>query len=184
MTVLVRKVLTKNQSPLFKVFARKCSKLIEFSPSKEQWDTEKLTCLQNSFKCHENFISENEEKSLLKEVEPHLKRLIYEKDHWDEAIEGFRETERKHWNPLNSEVISRLQKCAFQPEDRLLPYVHVLDLAEDGHIKPHIDSSRFCGNTVAVLSLLSDSILKLVHDKDKNFSVKYLIPKRSLYVMS
>ena len=34
---------------------------------------------------------------------------------------------------------------------RLLPYVHVLDLAGDGHIKPHVDSARFCGDTVAVL---------------------------------
>ena len=27
-------------------------------------------------------------------------------------------------------------------ETRLLPYIHVLDLSDDGYIKPHIDSSR------------------------------------------
>ena len=55
----------------------------------------------------------------------------------------FRETERKHWSPLNTQTIERLQKTAFDPKGtRLLPYVHVLDLAEDGFIKPHIDSSR------------------------------------------
>ena len=32
---------------------------------------------------YEDFISEDEEQSLLSEVEPYLKRLRYEKDHWD-----------------------------------------------------------------------------------------------------
>ena len=60
-----------------------------------------------------------------------------------QAIVGFRETERKTWNPVNSETIKRLRETAFDPKgSRHLPYVHVLDLAEDGHIKPHIDSAR------------------------------------------
>ena len=60
-----------------------------------------------------------------------------------QAIVGFRETERKNWNQLNSKVIQRLQDTAFDSKGtRLLPYVHVLDLADDGFIKPHIDSSR------------------------------------------
>jgi len=122
--------------------------------------------------------------SLVKEVEPHLKRLVYEKDHWDEAIIGFRETEKKHWNKMNEKLIEKLRLNAFKPDVKHLPYVHVLDLAEEGHIRPHIDSSRFCGNTVAVLSLLSDSVLKLVHDQMKEYSVKYLVPRRSLYVMT
>lgn len=41
------------------------------------------------------------------------------------------------------------------------------DLQSDGHIKPHIDSSRFCGDTVAVLSLLSDSVARFRLDKDR-----------------
>ena len=64
-------------------------------------------------------------------------------------------------------------------ESRTLPYAHVLDLADWGHIKPHIDSSRvsfhfmdilynynmllaaqFCGSTVAVLSLLSPCLAR------------------------
>ena len=73
-----------------------------------------------------------------------MKRLVYEKNHWDEAIIGFRETERKNWNKVNSEVIQRLRQNAFKPDVKHLPHVHVLDLAEDGHIKPHIDSPRVC----------------------------------------
>ena len=32
---------------------------------------------------YEDFITEDEEKSLVNEVEPYLKRLHYEHDHWD-----------------------------------------------------------------------------------------------------
>ena len=46
---------------------------------------------KNEFRCafalHEDFISEEEEASLLKEVEPHLTRQVYQKDHWDNAIQ-------------------------------------------------------------------------------------------------
>lgn len=33
----------------------------------------------------ESFITSTEEESLLKEVEPYLKRLRYEFDHWDDV---------------------------------------------------------------------------------------------------
>lgn len=123
------------------------------------------------------------------------------------AIIGFRETERKQWNNQNSEVISRIKTISFDPSHKVLPYVHILDLKEDGYIKAHIDSSRvsgfclylrfykiigitlfpillkFCGDTVAVLSLLSDAVLRLVIDKHKELYVDCMIPRRSLYIM-
>lgn len=34
---------------------------------------------------HEDFLSAEEEKSLLDEVEPYMKRLRYEHDHWDDV---------------------------------------------------------------------------------------------------
>jgi alkylated DNA repair protein alkB family protein 7 len=55
---------------------------------------------------------------------------------------GFRETERRQWNPVNSAVMARIRSQSFDPTHRLLPHVHVLDLASDGHIKPHVDSVR------------------------------------------
>lgn len=58
------------------------------------------------------------------------------------AIIGFRETERKQWNRQNSEVIARIKAASFDPSHKILPYVHILDLKEDGFIKPHVDSSR------------------------------------------
>ena len=215
MTIHLRSGLLLRRLCFFKPNHRNCSKFCqiqtEFHPLETKWNSEILQNLQNSFMIIPDFINEEEEMSLLKEVEPHLKRLVYEKSHWDEAIILFRETERKHWNKFNSVIIERLRQKSFKPESKVLPYVHVLDLSEDGHIKPHIDSPRvskiclkstyvpaylkvlifyilfifqFCGDTVAVLSLMANSILKLVHDQTKEYSVKYLIPRRSLYIMT
>lgn len=57
-----------------------------------------------------------------------------------QAIHGFRETERKHWYPDNKNVIERVKELAFGKA--VQPYIHVLDLAKDGVIKPHVDSVR------------------------------------------
>ena len=36
----------------------------------------------------DNFVSEGEERTFMKEMEPHLKRHVYEKDHWDDVSWG------------------------------------------------------------------------------------------------
>lgn len=155
----------------------------------------------NDFKIIENFITPEEESSLIQEIEPYLKRMRYERDHWDDAIQGFRETERKQWFPSNRDIINKIIKQSF-PNSKLLPHVHVLDLEASGVIKPHVDSVRFCGNTISGISLLSDSIMKLVQSledpyeassdyraqpKNENvdlYSCKVLVKRRSLYIMS
>lgn len=108
------------------------------------------------------FITEEEEKQLHEEIEPYMSRMRYEFDHWDDvsieakrknwrtkiqrylmllqAIHGFRETERKKWYPKNRNVLERVRQVAF--DGAIMPYVHILDLAPDGVIKPHVDSTR------------------------------------------
>ena len=150
------------------------------------WDEEKQEKFAESFLIFDNFITEQEEQNFMSEIEPHLKRQIYEKDHWDDAIQGFRETERKNFNKNNSVVIDRLKSTSFPTsgkESQILPYTHVLDLADFGFIKPHIDSSRFCGSTVAVLSLLSPCVARFRLDTDRDLMVDAFIDRRSLYVM-
>ncbi|XP_052090480.1 alpha-ketoglutarate-dependent dioxygenase alkB homolog 7, mitochondrial-like [Mytilus californianus] len=131
----------------------------------------------------EDFLSEHEEMSLFNEVDPYMRRLRYEYDHWDNAIHGFRETERKTWIDENQKILDRVKDIAFPPEVPKLAYVHILDLEKKGYIKPHIDAVRFCGNTIAGLSLLSSSVMRLVHDKDKNRYADILLKRRSLYIM-
>ncbi|XP_026679830.1 alpha-ketoglutarate-dependent dioxygenase alkB homolog 7, mitochondrial-like isoform X1 [Diaphorina citri] len=130
-----------------------------------------------------DFLSAEEEQSLLKEINQFIKRQRYEYDHWDDAIHGFRETERSKWNEENTKIIARVQNLAFPPNVTPIQYVHVLDLEQKGYIKAHVDSVRFCGNTIAGLSLLSDSVMKLVDEKTKTQEILVLLKQRSLYVM-
>lgn len=116
---------------------------------------------------HTDFITEAEEQSFIKELEPYLKRMRYEFDHWDDAIHGYRETERKNWYPDNKTVINRIRNIAFNGE--ILPHVHVLDLADNGVIKPHVDSTRYCGTTISGISLLSDSVMRLVRVDERKY---------------
>lgn len=58
------------------------------------------------------------------------------------AIHGYRETEKPTWNEINDKVIARLRNFAFSSASTVMQHVHVLDLAENGHIKPHLDSIK------------------------------------------
>ncbi|GLV44249.1 uncharacterized protein CBL_12455 [Carabus blaptoides fortunei] len=150
------------------------------------WTVEHAESAQNLFNdmtVQENFLSEEEEQNLFAEIEPYLKRLRYEFDHWDDAIHGYRETERLQWNKENTNIISRLRELAFPKTVAQLKHVHILDLAPKGYIKPHIDATRFCGNTIAGMSLLSDCVMRLVQDKHKHLSADIFLKRRSLYIM-
>lgn len=101
---------------------------------------------------------------------------------------------------------------AFPEGSQLLGPVHVLDLDKEGYIKPHIDSVKvcvklfvqyhssvictlflfsmtvaffcqFCGSTIAGLSLLSDSIMRLVPENNSTDWVDLLLSRRSLYIL-
>lgn len=59
-----------------------------------------------------------------------------------QAIQGYRETEKPIWNEVNTPTITRLREFAFGKDLTVMQHVHVLDLAENGHIKPHLDSVK------------------------------------------
>ncbi|XP_037527941.1 alpha-ketoglutarate-dependent dioxygenase alkB homolog 7, mitochondrial [Rhipicephalus sanguineus] len=146
-------------------------------------DTETLTEVTQSMTVYDDFVTPEEESTLFAEIEPQYKRLRYESSHWDDAIHGYREIERTTWSPPCEAILGRIRALAFTPEVNQIQHVHCLDLLEDGHIKPHVDSVRFCGDTIAGLSLLSSSIMKLVHEKKPDKWVKIFLRRRSLYIM-
>ncbi|CAG4931407.1 unnamed protein product [Colias eurytheme] len=159
--------------------------LIDIHPSWRQDEDEDLRKqVLRDMRVIPNFISEEEETSLLTEVESQLRRLRYEFDHWDNAIVGYRETERKTWNERNSVTLCRVRAAAFEPSAALLPHAHVLDLAPAGYIKPHVDAVRFCGDTIAGLCLLSDAVMRLMHELRADLALDALLQRRSLYIMS
>lgn len=130
-----------------------------------------------------NFISEEEETALMQELELGLKKKRYEFDHWDDAIHGYRETERLRWGSVCEGVLSRLRSVAFPEGSPLLGPVHILDLDKAGYIKPHVDSVKFCGSTIAGLSLLSDSVMRLAKEGGTDEWLDLLLLRRSLYIL-
>ncbi|KAG9263904.1 alpha-ketoglutarate-dependent dioxygenase alkB homolog 7, mitochondrial [Astyanax mexicanus] len=142
-----------------------------------------LHTVQGRVEVRQNFITEEEENALLQELEPGLKKKRYEFDHWDDAIHGYRETERAQWGSVCTGLLSRVRGVAFPEGSPLLGPVHVLDLDKAGYIKPHVDSVKFCGSTIAGLSLLSDSVMRLVLEDNSAEWVDLLLSRRSLYIL-
>ncbi|KAG0730377.1 Alpha-ketoglutarate-dependent dioxygenase alkB 7, mitochondrial [Chionoecetes opilio] len=145
--------------------------------------TETIASVSSSFKVVTDFVTNAEEELLMKEVEPHLKRLKYEFDHWDDAIHGFREVERSRWSTRASSILDRARQAAFPDPCQKLPQTHVLDLDKAGVIKPHVDSVRFCGNIICGLCLLSDAVMRLRHVDLKDQVVDVLLRRGSFYIM-
>lgn len=77
-----------------------------------------------------------------------MKTVIFFLSHFSntffQAIHGYRETERLKWREENLKIINRVRESAFLPGSPQMHYVHILDLAEDGYIKAHIDSVKVC----------------------------------------
>ncbi|ESO94504.1 hypothetical protein LOTGIDRAFT_118068 [Lottia gigantea] len=134
-------------------------------------------------KVYENFLTEKEEESLMLEIEPQIKRIRYQDTHWDDAIHGYRETERKVWNSVNQEILKKVRDISFAPGTPQIDFTHILDIKKDGYIKPHIDAVRFCGRIIAGLCLLSPCVMRLVLEKDKGKYADILLNRRALYVM-
>ncbi|CAI8000411.1 Alpha-ketoglutarate-dependent dioxygenase alkB homolog 7, mitochondrial, partial [Geodia barretti] len=132
------------------------------------------------------FVTEDESESLLVEIRRTLRGKRYLYNHWDGAIEGYRETEKPVWGEANPPVIHRLKQVAEDAggEDvRALDEVHVLDLANDGFIRPHIDSIKFCGDVIAGLSLVSECVMVFQHEDDSTKWIRALLPPLSIYIM-
>ena len=138
--------------------------------------------LQHGFDLVTNFITKQEENEIIDEVNRKLMRRKYNAGHWDGAIVSYREMEKVDWNFANSVVMNKFEKHVFKGENSCLSATHVLDLHEDGYIKPHIDSIKFCGAFVSGLSLLSDAVMRLKLDEN-NYSDVF-IPRFSVYTMS
>ncbi|XP_051744484.1 alpha-ketoglutarate-dependent dioxygenase alkB homolog 7, mitochondrial [Ctenopharyngodon idella] len=187
---VVKQVQRKSlQCPLLCRFSSDSSALRKGPECKEEckWlcgsSQEILSAVRGQVEVRQNFISEEEENALFKEVEPGLRKKRYEFDHWDDAIHGYRETERLQWGVMCESILRRVRAVAFPEGSPLLGPIHVLDLDKEGYIKPHIDSVKFCGSTIAGLSLLSDSIMRLVPENNSTDWVDLLLSRRSLYIL-
>ena len=147
-------------------------------------------------------ITEEEEQRLFDELAALLRRRRYSKSHWDSVIVKFRETERAwaSWEEENQATLRRMQKIVTETlgEDNMNAFMggaHVVDIAAEGYISPHVDSTKASGNFIAGLSLLSDCEMTLRHragmsegdgwnvELDDDSVVDVKLPRRSLYLL-
>ncbi|GBG32680.1 Alpha-ketoglutarate-dependent dioxygenase alkB-like 7, mitochondrial [Hondaea fermentalgiana] len=130
-----------------------------------------------------------------------FRKRKYQEDHWDAVIVGYKEIERAMplWPPALASVLQRMQDFVQRyleehvervngPLEYLPP--HIIDLAADGEIRPHVDSIKFSGEVVAGLSLLSTRTMSLRKGRDDPHAytkdepaVDLLLPPRSLYIL-
>ncbi|XP_020376563.2 alpha-ketoglutarate-dependent dioxygenase alkB homolog 7, mitochondrial [Rhincodon typus] len=129
------------------------------------------------------FISGPEEEALLRDVEPGLYRKHYQRDHWDQAIHGYREMEKSRWSVQSESILQRLRDVAFPPGVPQLSMVHVLDLEKTGFIKAHVDSVKFCGDTIAGLCLLSGCVMRLLSEDNDVDQVDLLLQQHTAYIL-
>jgi hypothetical protein len=140
-----------------------------------------------------------EVSDLTKELDILFKRLSYESSHIDHVITQYRElllswdriTAHPGFPLLNQLSSQRLIPIIEQwllvpltlkgPRPSLLP-LHILDMAQESIIGPHIDNIEYSGRLIAVLSLLSDRVLRFVNSKDPQDSFDLLVPKNSFYL--
>lgn len=129
-------------------------------------------------------ITEDEEKVLSDECSRILKRRRFEEDHWDNVIVKFKEMERSRWSSETQRILQKVRKAAILPQElTYFPAVHVIELAEDGYIKPHVDSIKFSGRVVAGISLLSPSIMRF-KEKHGDSVIDAFLPRRSMYMVT
>ncbi len=129
----------------------------------------------------QGFASAAEQAAVVAELEGGpLKKLKYEKGHWDSVIAQYRETERQLWNdPLAAQVVARM-KALFPPAWSWRPQ-HVLDLKAEGEIGPHIDAVATVGDVVCGLSLMSTCVMTFASEEE---TFRVLLRPGSLYVMA
>ncbi|KAM4754598.1 alpha-ketoglutarate-dependent dioxygenase alkB homolog 7, mitochondrial [Cyanocitta cristata] len=99
-----------------------------------------------------------------------------------QAITGYRETERGLRGGAGRALLLRVTP-AFPPRRPPRPSAHVLDLLPGGRVGPHVDSVKFCGCTIAGVSLLSPSVLRLRSLQDPQDWLELLLEPGSLYVL-
>lgn len=93
-----------------------------------------------------NVITFEEEKKLTQEIEPLFKRISYEDSHIDHVITRFREV-LIQWNRASpilyrtcyEIILKHIQRYIHTIHISSLLPIHVLDMARDGRIGPHID---------------------------------------------
>ncbi|ORX44453.1 hypothetical protein DM01DRAFT_1312491 [Hesseltinella vesiculosa] len=160
--------------------------------SKAQQQPDLVNRIYKDFILLPNFLSDQEHDKIVDICEKKLKRSLgrrapYEAGHFDGVITGYRETSASTWSPKASidqwmtTFIQQRIYSMFPDSYRWLP-PHILDLAVDGSISPHVDNIQASGSIVAGLCLKSPCKMILEHQTDPSCAVEVFLDKNCFYI--
>lgn len=104
-----------------------------------------------------------------------------EQGHYDGVIHNFREMHVSSWpdnHPELGAVLARLH--AYYPSDDT--HTHILHLASNGEILPHVDNLEASGSWILGVSLGSERVLRMQSTTDETDLFDVLLPSGSLYI--
>jgi len=146
----------------------------------------------------ENAVTAAEEETLVRYVAPLLMARRYEDGHWDSVISKYKEIELvpSQSPPEVRALLTRLAERVMAEYEHkpvlqsMLP-PHVVDLAAEGSISPHVDNIRHSGAVLAGLSLLSTRVMRLEKEADREKQmaptpesvIEQVLKARSLYML-
>jgi len=169
MLIQLSKLIAITRHPLICRYVSNCHQLVDNKYSYlDSNDRKVFDLIKDSFRVIDDFVTEEEEQCLLREIEPYVKRLRYESSHWDDAIHEYRETERSVWTQDNQKIIDRVRQTAFPSGVAPIRSVHVLDLAKHGVIKAHVDAVRVGPHSVIHSTIHSFIFISILCDNQMN----------------
>jgi alkylated DNA repair protein alkB family protein 7 len=100
--------------------------------------------------------------------------------HYDGVIHHFREMHVTSWPdvPELSSIVDRLRSLCPTPETQ----THILHLASNGEILPHVDNVEASGSWILGVSLGAQRIMHMVDLEDSDVSFDVLLPSGSVYL--
>lgn len=107
----------------------------------------------------------------------------YDQGHYDGVIKNYREMHVSAWpedQPRLSALLDRLRRFHFEEP---IQY-HILHLASNGEIHPHVDHTEAFGSWIIGVSLGADRTLRLEKEvSDRELVYDVILPSGSIYVL-
>lgn len=146
----------------------------------ERASSRTLDAIANCFVLYENYLDRHEHEQLILEAHQSLRKASWSAGHFDSVIVNYREmtiSRLESYLTMHRVYTQRITPEFFLNKNVQLP--HVLELAPDGYILPHLDS--YCGDEIVGLSLVSPRTIRFRHKKDYDDHFDVILPPASLY---
>ncbi|TFK55176.1 hypothetical protein OE88DRAFT_1010144 [Heliocybe sulcata] len=105
----------------------------------------------------------------------------FEQGHYDGVIRNYRETHVTTWPESEIEGLTPVLRRLYDMTPTKDTQTHILHLATDGDITPHVDNINASGTWILGVSLGADRVLRL-ESSDGTDVCEILLPSGSLYI--